>query len=375
MRIAIDASPAAKMPRTGTEFYTLHLILALAQIDADNEYVLLFNGDAPEEFVALPGDFRSQEVPQRWLWAQTRLARELRRLRPDVFFAPANVLPFLHPPTCVTTIHDVAFRLFPECYSAFVRWYLDLTTRFALRRAGKVIAVSHATKDDLVQIYGADPSRIEVIHSGVPAFSEALPTSEEIASTLSRLGITPPYLLFLGRLETKKNVARIVLAFLRLKDQGIPHQLVLGGSPGVGFAETKALIDASAFAKDIILTGYVADEKDCLYAGADAFVFPSLYEGFGFPILEAARHGTPVVTSRGSSLSEVAGDAAVLVDPLDVDQIADGISRVLGDRKFRERLVNQGYERLRDFDWRTTAAEVLGVLKEVGNGRAGDLPT
>ncbi len=375
MRIAIDASPAAKSPRTGTEFYTLHLILALAEIDADNEYVLLFTGDTPQEFVALPGNFQSRRIPQRWLWAQTRLAWELRRLRPDVFFAPANVVPFVHPQRCVTTVHDVAFRLFPESYSPFVRWYLDLTTRFALRRAVKVIAVSRATKEDLEQIYGADPSRIEVIHSGVPALREEPPAPDEVASTLKRLGITPPYLLFLGRLETKKNVARIVQAFLKLKGQGLPHQLVLGGSPGLGFSEMKALIDASLFAEDIILTGYVGDEKDCLYAGADAFVFPSLYEGFGFPILEAFTHGTPVVTSGSSSLSEVAGDAAVLVDPLDVEQIAHGISQVLGAGKLREKLVEGGYERLRDFDWRTTAAAVLEVLQEVGSSRAGDLPT
>jgi glycosyltransferase involved in cell wall biosynthesis len=374
MRIAIDASPAAKKPRTGTEFYTLHLILALAGIDADHEYTLLLNQEVPEEFAGLPANFQPQRIPQRWLWAQTRLAGELRRLRPDVFFAPANVIPFLHPPRCVTTIHDVAFHYFPECYSLFVRWYLDLSTRFALRRAVKVIAVSQATKEDLVQIYGADPSRIEVIHSGVRDSSEKPPSLDEVGSTLNRLGITPPYLLFLGRLETKKNVARIVLAFLKLKEQGIPHRLVLGGTPGVGFAEIKALIDASVFAQDIVLPGYVGEEKDCLYAGADAFVFPSLYEGFGFPILEAASHGTPVVTSRSSSLSEVAGDAALLVDPLNVDEIADGISQVLGDRELREELVERGCGRLRAFDWRKTGAEVLKVLEDVGNLGTGNVP-
>jgi glycosyltransferase involved in cell wall biosynthesis len=370
MRIAIDASPAAKEPRTGAEFYTLHLILALADLDTENEYTLFLNDEVPEEFAYLPANFRPQRIPQRRLWAQTRLARELRRHKPDVFFAPANVLPFLHPPRCVITIQDVAFHHFPECYSLFVRWYFEVTTRFALRRALKIIAVSQATKDDLVRIYHVGPSRIEVIHSGAPPVRERRPSPNEIATTLVRYGIVSPYLLFLGRLEEKKNVGRVVEAFVKLKKQGIPHRLVLGGNPGVGFPEIKRLIETSPFKGDIILTGYVGQEKEQLYAGADVFVFPSLYEGFGFPILEAARHGTPVVTSRSSSPPEVAGDAALLVDPFSVDEIEEAISRLIHDQELRACLVQRGYERLREFDWRDTATKVLEVLEEVGRGVA-----
>lgn len=368
MRIAIDASPAAKRPRTGTEFYTLHLVLSLAEVDKSNEYALLLNDEVPEEFSALPPNFESRRIPQRRFWAQTRLARELRRQRPDVFFTPANVIPFLHPPMCVTTVHDVAFHYFPECYSPVVRWYLELTTRFALSRATRIISVSEATKKDLVEIYHADPAHIEVVRSGAPLGPERPPSSDEIAYTLNRHGITPPYLLFLGRLEEKKNVPRIVQAFLRLKERGIAHQLVLGGSPGVGFAEIERLIEASPFAQDVVMTGYVGEEKECLYAGADVLVFPSLYEGFGFPVLEAARYGTPVVTSRVSSLPEVAGQAALLVDPLEVDEIAEAILQLLHDPELRSELVERGYERLKEFDWKETAAKVQGVLEEAGRG-------
>ena len=368
MRVAIDASPAGKTPRTGTELYTLQLILSLARLDTQNEYTLFLNRQVPEEFAGLPANVKPQQKPQRWLWAQTRLAWGLRRLSPDVFFTPANVLPFLHPPRSVITIHDVAFHLFPECYSPFVRWYLDLTTSFALRHASKVISVSGATKDDLIQIYDADPSRIEVIHSGVPTAGGGRPSSAEIATTLRHYGIVEPYLLYLGRLEAKKNVARIVEAFFALKQQGIPHRLVLGGTPGVGFTEIKRLIEASPFKRDIILTGYVGREKEALYAGADVFVFPSLYEGFGFPILEAARCGTPVVSSSSSSLPEVAGRAALLVDPLSVDEIAEAVLRLVRDQNLRAQLVRVGYERLQDFDWGHTAAKVLAVLEQVGHG-------
>jgi len=368
MRIAIDASPAAKRPRTGTEFYTLHLTIALADLDTYNEYTLFLNDEVPGEFVDLPGNFRPQPIPQRWLWAQTRLSRELRRHGPDVFFAPANIIPFLHPPRCATTVHDVAFHHFPECYSPFVRWYLELTTRFALGHALKIISVSKATKEDLVQIYQADPSRIEVIYPGGPHPRKRPLSPDAIAATLRRYGILRPFLLYLGRLEEKKNVARIVEAFLQLKRQGIPHRLVLGGSPGMGFARIKQLIEASPFAQDIILAGYVGKEKEQLYAGADGFVFPSLYEGFGFPILEAAAHGTPVVTSHSSSLPEVAGEAALLVDPFDVDEIAEAILRLIHDQKLRAQLVQRGYERLSKFDWSNTATKVLGVLEEVGRG-------
>lgn len=370
MRIAIDASPAAKRPRTGTELYTLQLILSLAELDTKNDYTLFLNDRVPQEFALLPATFRPRPIPQRWLWAQTRLSRELRRHSPDVFFTPANIIPFLHPPRCVTTVHDVAFYYFPECYSPFVRWYLHLTTRFALHHASKVITVSEATKDDLLQIYHAEPSRIEVIHSGGPTPGERSPSPDEIAATLGRYGIVRPYLLYLGRLEGKKNVARIVEAFFDLKEKGIPHQLVLGGGPGVGFSEIKRLIASSAYGQDIVLTGYVGREKEALYAGADVFVFPSLYEGFGFPILEAARHGTPVVTSCSSSLPEVAGQAALLVDAFAVGQIAEAILKLIHDQELRAQLVQRGYERLRHFDWAHTAAQVLKLLEEVGDSTA-----
>jgi glycosyltransferase involved in cell wall biosynthesis len=367
MRIAIDASPAAKEPRTGTEFYTLYLILALARVDPVNKYTLWLNKGVPEEFADLPANFAPRSSPQRWLWAQTRLARELRPQRPDVFFAPANVIPFLHPRICVTTIHDVGFHYFPECYSLLGRWYLEVTTRFALRRAAKVIAVSKATRDDLVRVYGAEPSRIEVIHSGVTVMDRELSSPDQVESTLDRYDIRPPYLLFLGRLETKKNVARIVQAFLMLKERGIPHQLVLGGTPGVGFEDVQRLIQSSRFPKDVVLTGYLGEEKADLFSGADAFVFPSLYEGFGFPILEAATYGIPVITSRSSSLAEVAGKAAVLVDPLDVGEIARAIARVIEDETLRAELVELGRDRLREFDWGNTAGSVLQVLQEAGS--------
>jgi glycosyltransferase involved in cell wall biosynthesis len=369
MRIAIDASPAAKQPRTGTELYTLYLILALGRIDTANEYALLLNEGTPQEFADLPSNFVVRQIRQRRLWAQTRLARELRRQKPDVFFTPANVIPFLHPPACVTTVHDVAFHHFPRSYPVLVRWYLELTTRFALRAAKKIIAVSQATRQDLVEAYGADPERIEVIYSGLPVVEAALPTAEQVASTLEEYGITPPYLLFLGRLESKKNVARIVQAFFELKERGVPHQLVLGGTPGAGFDRVAELINNSVWGMDVLLTGYVGEEKADLYVGADVFVFPSLYEGFGFPVLEAATYGVPVVTSRTSSLGEIAGDAALLVDPLSVEEIADGVARVLEDAQLRAELIERGHRRVKEFDWRETASAVLGVLEEVGRQR------
>jgi glycosyltransferase involved in cell wall biosynthesis len=366
-RIAIDASPAAKVPRTGTEFYTLYLILAMARLDSENEYTLLLNDSVPQEFADVPSNFVARRIPRRKLWAQTRLARELRRLKPDVFFAPANVIPFLFPTRCVTTIHDVAFHYFPQCYSPTARCYLELTTRFALHTAAKVIAVSQATKDDLVRIYGADPGRIEVIHSGLTVRETEVPTPDQVASTLKRYDITPPYLLFLGRLETKKNLARIVQAFLRLKERGIPHQLVLGGTPGVGFDEAARLINASPHGMDVVLTGYMGAEKADLFAGAEAFVFPSLYEGFGFPILEAATYGVPIITSRTSALVEVAGEAALLVDPLDVEEIAGAMLRVIEDGQLRSELVRLGRDRLREFDWGVTASRVLEVLLDAAD--------
>jgi glycosyltransferase involved in cell wall biosynthesis len=269
----------------------------------------------------------------------------------------------------VITILDVAFHHFPECYSLFARSYAELTTRFAVRRASKVIAVSRATKKDLVQVYDVPPSRIRVIHPGAPPDGAELPSPDEIADTLRRHGITPPYLFFLGRLEEKKNVARIVEAFLKLKGRGIPHQLVLSGNPGVGFPQIKRLIDASPFRQDVVLTGYAGQDKEQLYAGADVFVFPSLYEGFGFPILEAARHGTPIVTSRNSSPPEVAGEAALLVDPLAVDEIAAAVFKLIDNQKLRIQLARRGRERLHQFDWKASASEVLEVLEEVGRGR------
>lgn len=368
LRIGIDASRVDAGHRTGTEQYSAQLLEALGTLDHRNMYTLYVNSRVRPN-LTLPPNFRARLIPFPRLWTHARLSVEMLGSAPDVLFVPAHVVPLAHPRT-VVTIHDLGYRAFPEAHPRRTRQYLDWSTRWSASVARRIIAPSEATARDLVAAYATPRERVTVIPHGYHPRFRPLPP-EVVASGLARLGISQPYLLFVGTLQPRKNLARTLAAFEHLVASGAPHRLVLVGQRGwLADPLFAAITRPAAPARDRVhLTGYLADEDvPIVYNGAAALAFPSLHEGFGLPALEALACGTPVLTSNSSSLPEVVGDAALLVDPLDTAALAAGLARLIGDEALRAELRERGLARARQFTWRRTAEQTLEILEEVGQG-------
>jgi glycosyltransferase involved in cell wall biosynthesis len=260
----------------------------------------------------------------------------------------------------VVTVHDLGYRYFPGAHPARQRRYLDWSTRFSARAATHVLADSVATQRDLTHFYGVHPAKISVVY---PGRDETL-VRVDPAAVRARYGLSPDYLLHVGTLQPRKNLIRLMEAAGTLRPRWPGLQLVLAGQPGWQSAPILAL--ARANADWVRLLDYVPDaDLPGLYSGARAFVFPSLYEGFGFPVLEAMACGTPVVCANTSSLPEVAGEAALLVDPEDTSALAGALVRLLEAAALRERLIAMGLEQVRRFSWARAASETLNILAQV----------
>jgi glycosyltransferase involved in cell wall biosynthesis len=265
----------------------------------------------------------------------------------------------------VATIHDLGYRYFPQAHTRRQVAYLNWSTRHNGRRAKRVIADSEATKLDLVKCYDLDETKIQVVYPGYDPALGPVRDGEHMTAVQHKYGIDPPYLLYLGTLQPRKNLVRLVEAFAALPDNG--HQLVLAGGMGWRAEPILAAIEAleTAVRQRLLLPGYIADgDKAALISGATALLYPSLYEGFGFPVLEANACGTPVICSNASSLPEVAGDAALLVDPLDVPAITAAIARLLTNETLQEELIRKGFENVQRFNWHKMANELLDVFEQ-----------
>jgi glycosyltransferase involved in cell wall biosynthesis len=356
MRIAIDASRTTVARVTGTERYSRELIRALIHINTEHNLHLYFRDTPPDDLFPTSPRVHQHVIPFPRLWTHVRFAWEIRRARPDVIFVPAHTLPFVFTGRAVATVHDLGFRYFPEAHPARDRLYLNLTTAYSARRAACVLADSQATADDLAHIFGVDRAKMHVVYPGVDPLSIG-----DIAAARTKYRLPERYFLFLGTLQPRKNVAVIVQAYQRWRAAN-PHdraELVLAGGKGWLYDDRWA-----EGLPGVHLPGYVDDtDKGALYAGALALVFPSLYEGFGFPVLEAMHCGTPVITSSTSSLPELAGDAALLADPLDVDAIVQYMTRLSSDDALRQWLRERGYAQVKQFTWGHAAEQTMQALE------------
>ncbi len=363
MLIGIDASRAARAQRTGTEAYSLHLIQALVEINCSHRFRLYT--PAPISNLQSPtSNLEVRVIPFPRLWTHLRLAWELKHRPPDALFVPAHVLPLVCPVPAIVTVHDLGYMHYPEAHRRFDRWYLDWTTRRHVRLAARLVADSEATRDDLVRYYHADSARIAVVYPGRDESLTRVNDPEAMAVVKARYGISGDYLLYIGTLQPRKNLVRLVEAFARVQKPDL--RLVLAGQKGWLYADLFARVEALGLSGRVIFTGYVADDdKAALLSGATALVYPSLYEGFGLPVLEAMACGTPVLTSDVSSLPEVAGDAALLASPLDTEAIAAGMARLVADAGLRHALVERGFLQIRRFSWAQAARQVLEAIESI----------
>lgn len=368
MIIGIDASRAVVGQRTGTEAYATFLIQALIPLAGSHGHRLRLYFNAPPAPALFPDAPHVERVviPMRRLWTHVRLGRELRARPPDVFFTPAHVIPAGYHGESVATVHDLGYKHFPEAHPWRQRAYLDWSTRHNSRAARRVLADSRATRGDLLKFYGTDPGKVAVVYPGADPTLQRVNDRAIVDAACARYGIRPPYLLYLGTLQPRKNLVRLIEAFATagLHDSG--YSLVLAGRAGWLAGPILAVIDRlpAAVKPHVILPGYITEaDKASLLSGAAALAFPSLYEGFGFPVLEAQACGTPVVCASTSSLPEVAGEGALLVDPLDVGALAAALQQVTADAKTATRLVESGYVNYRRFTWRRAAAEAMAALE------------
>lgn len=360
MLIGIDTSRTTKPKLTGTEYYSIEIIKKLAEIDHNNRYLLYAQLDPAERLGTLPNNFKTKIMPFPKLWSQVRLSWEMLWKKPDVLFVPSHTVPIIHPKNTVVTLHDLGFKHFPELYSSDELAYHNWTMNFSAHAAREIITPSEFTRQDLIKTYDLDPDKIHVVWHGFD--KDRFCPNPNIKKK--------NYILFIGRIEEKKNIRNMIKAYAMLrKEAKITHQLVLAGSPGFGYDGIKAEIAKlpQEIRKDIIETGYIS-EKDYIHRlqEADIFLFTTNFEGFGMPIIEAFACGTPVITSNVSSMPEIAGNAALLVDPQKPYQIAAAISKLINDTNFKKSLALKGRVRSGLFSWDKAAVQTLEVIKKAG---------
>lgn len=294
----------------------------------------------------------------------------IRDLKMDLFHGVDHVgIPFLYKSkTCqyFVTIHDLITRIFPRTFPIKQRLIQNTLLPYILSKADKIIAVSRSTENDVKKFYPQHAEKVKVIYEGVE--SRFYPRSQrEIEKVLEKYKIHFKYFFSLGTLEPRKNIVRLIEAFIQLKQEGdVGHKLVITGRKGWLYKEILERIQKSPFSQDIVFTDFVDDEDlPFLYSGAEMFLYPSLYEGFGLPVLEAMACGTPVITSNLSSLPEVMGEAGILIDPLKVEEIVLAMEKLSTDKELREELQKKGLERAKLFSWERAAKETLELYKEM----------
>jgi glycosyltransferase involved in cell wall biosynthesis len=360
MRIGIDAHTLGQR-KTGNETYARNLIRELsARGDADLEYVF-YHLDGVET-----PPWRGQSrvvaghplvrIPLVFPWA-------LRRDRVDVAHFQ-YVMPPVSPCRAVVVIHDISYEDHPEYFNPIEALRMKWSIRGSARRAAHVLTLSEFSKQQIVERYRVPPARVTVTPAAASSAFRALPAAA-VDETLARLGVRRPFVVAVGNVQPRKNLELLMRAYARLRRADrIPHDLVLVGQPafrGSAILDTARALGIEAFVRH---TGYVAeDDLVALYNGADVFAYPSLYEGFGLPIVEAMACGTPVITSNVTSLPEVAGEAALLVDPKSEDEVAAALDRLLNDPALRAKMRDLGTARSREFTWRRMADETVAVYR------------
>ena len=367
LRIAIDASRATASQPTGTETYARRLIDALIRANdaqANPFQLRLYFRDTPRAGLLPESAHATQTViSMPRLWTHVGYAAALWRRRHDIIFVPAHTLPFVFPGKAVVTAHDLGYKHFPSAHPRLQRRYLDMSTRYSQARADIVFADSLATANDLAHFHGTPRSKIRVVYPGVDALSA---TPDEVHAARRKYKLPERYFLHLGTLQPRKNIARLVQAFALWQSDTGDTETALGLAGGRGWLFDESWLHG---ADKIIEFGYIDEaDKAGLLAGALALVFPSLHEGFGFPAIEAMHCGAPVIASDASSLPELVGDCGLLVDPLDVQAIADAMQRISQDDSLRQDLGARGRIRARQFNSDAAAAQVLDAFAVLGAG-------
>lgn len=400
MIIGIDASRANKSLRTGTEWYSFYIIQSLLEIDRDNTYILYLDREPAVDLATALApytnfSFKILKWPLKYFWTLGRLSWEMLWHRPQVLFVPAHSLPLVRPHRTINTIHDIAFMREGNLYqkrkvhlqSRFLkvllglfarlltRWhyqlnsldYLKWSTVYSLKHSQRIIAVSEFTKQELLDTYKkVDAQKISVVHNGYPKqIYRPIEDSQTRRDCLSKYGLQEPFFLYVGRLEKKKNTHTLVEAFAIYKESHPESnlQLVLIGNAGYGYDEIKYIIEEYNLARVVIMPGWVPEEElPFIFSAATAFVFPTLHEGFGIPVIQAMACALPTLISDIAVLHEIAGEATLFFNPNDLLGLTKAMNIIATDIDLREDLKIKGLKQAAKFSWEKSAQETLSVL-------------
>ncbi len=369
MLIGIEASRANRLQKTGVEWYAYHVIqrMKLDPEAAKHSWLLYTNDPLSMGLERGPANWHESrlEWPPKYLWTQARLSVEMKQRPPEVLFVPAHVLPRFAPKRSVVTVHDVGFHRFPELYTKAQRAYHEWSTKDIVKHGARIITVSEFCKREIMECYGAKEDQIVVTYLGVEHDRYRPISAEQSQTVLDAYGLQQPYILFVGRLDEKKNILCLIEAFKRYQAEAKDElNLVLAGRPANGSDRIMQAVKASGCAEQIYMLGYVPEaDKPALLSGALAYVQPSFYEGFGLPPLEAMACGTPVISSSTTCLPEILGDGnALYFDPADADALAAHIKTLVRDDALRASLSKRGLSWAPQFSWAKTARQTLQSL-------------
>lgn len=351
--------------RVGSGEVCFQWLTFLSQIDEKNSYTIFLPTEPTSDMPKESNTWRYKIVRTRRLWTLFGLSNALRKEKGlDVFFTPTHYAPFFAPCPQVISILDVSYKKFPELFNKKDLYQLALWGKNSVKKAKKIITISKSSKDDIIQEYGVASQKVVVAHLGI---KESLGKTMEKEALYNKYSLTMPYVLFVGTIQPRKNVKRLIEAFSDALQGEKNLQLVIIGKKGWQFEDILDAPNKLGISEHVTFLHSVPDsDLSSFYKHAEVFVLPSLYEGFGLPVLEAMKYGCPVVTSNISSLPEAGGDAALYVNPEDTSDIAKKIKEVLEDENLRKRMIKKGFEQVKNFSWEKSAKEVLSVLKEVG---------
>jgi len=384
LRIGIDYTAAVRQ-RAGIGRYTRELVRALAKLDQNNDYVLFAAaGGQRTTDSGWPSNFQMRSVPLSdrilailWHRLQLPLWVELAIGPVDIFHSPDFVLPPVRRAKTLLTVHDLSFMRYPECTHANLRAYLNKVVPRSVHRADLILADSQHTKNDLVELLGVKPGKIEVVYPGVEERFRPIKDRAHLEQVRKRYNLPTKFILGLGTLQPRKNFTTLIEAFASVQAGKFASRqvrkcaslhLVIAGGKGWLYEDVFATVERLGLGAQVVFPGFVADEDlPALYNLADLFVFPSLYEGFGLPPLEAMACGTPVITSNASSLPEVVGEAGLMVEATDVTALAEAMRRVLEDDELREKMIVRGLEQARKFTWEKAAARLLSLYEAISS--------